>query len=204
MSVQKGHISNVPKNAVVLSESDALDYQLKMVNQWSPSYEMWPLKFGSMYLAATCAATGFIISEQFRGLCLLPKYSRWMVGVPITTFSALGVLLFQSKIITEDVMLNKTSCIPCLQGRSAMLQGFFGSVYPTIILSFGSTLFAQRLNIKLIPQIDKGPSKMLKFCQQMMLQKRNLLTIICGIQVALAFIVTDLQVESVFKLNQRR
>jgi len=140
MSIQKGLSSSVPKNAVVLSESDALDYQLKIINDWSPSYEMWPLKFGSVYLAATSAATGFVISEQFRGLCLLPKYSRLMVGVPIATFSAIGVLLFQSKLITEDIVLAKTPCIPCLQGRSAMLQGFLGSLYPTVLLSFGTAL----------------------------------------------------------------
>lgn len=41
MSIQKGLSSSVPKNAVVLSESDALDYQLKIINDWSPSYEMY-------------------------------------------------------------------------------------------------------------------------------------------------------------------
>jgi len=124
-----------------------------------------------------------------------------MVGLPIATFSALGVLLFHSKLITEDVLLAKTSCIPCLQGRSAMLQGFIGSVYPTFLLCFGNVLFAQRLNSKLIPRVEKEPLKMVKYCQQMMQQKMTILITICLINVVLALIVTDLQIEAMLKLN---
>jgi len=41
---------------------------------------------------------------------------------------------------------------------------------------------------------------MLKICQQMLQQKMTLLTAIFVIHIALAFVVTDLQVESVLKL----
>ena len=41
---------------------------------------------------------------------------------------------------------------------------------------------------------------MLKICQQMLQQKMTLLTTIFVIHIALAFVVTDLQVESVLNL----
>jgi len=82
-----------------------------------------------------------------------------------------------------------------------MLQGFIGSVYPTFLLCFGNVLFAQRLNSKLIPRVEKEPLKMVKYCQQMMQQKMTILITICLINVVLALIVTDLQIEAMLKLN---
>jgi len=42
---------------------------------------------------------------------------------------------------------------------------------------------------------------MVKYCQQMMQQKMTILITICLINVVLALIVTDLQIEAMLKLN---
>lgn len=202
MPILKGSLDNVPKDTVRLSESDAIDYQEKMMDCWEPSYEMWPLKYGSVFLAGACGASVFATSEKFRKLCFLAKYSRLMIGIPTATLTSLGVLLLQSKFVTEDFLLAKTLCTSCVQTRSAMFQGFLGSIYPTFLVSCGSALFAQSLSSNLVPRAVENPSKFIKFCQQMLRQNGTFLAGVCIVQVALAFIVTDLQMESAFKLNR--
>jgi len=49
--------------------------------------------------------------------------------------------------------------------------------------------------------VEKEPLKMVKYCQQMMQQKMTILITICLINVVLALIVTDLQIEAMLKLN---
>ena len=130
MPILKGSLDNVPKDTVRLSESDAIDYQEKMMDCWEPSYEMciktftiniyyllifkfdfvyrWPLKYGSVFLAGACGASVFATSEKFRKLCFLAKYSRLMIGIPTATLTSLGVLLLQSKV--RQLLNEKTVC----------------------------------------------------------------------------------------------
>ncbi|XP_043480356.1 uncharacterized protein LOC122510033 isoform X2 [Leptopilina heterotoma] len=76
MSLQKVdlHRTNVPKNAVLLSEDDAIDYQWKLLRNWPIKSEVWAFKYGISSLIGAAGFTGLYIGRYYRRKLKLQHY----------------------------------------------------------------------------------------------------------------------------------
>ncbi|XP_069705525.1 uncharacterized protein [Periplaneta americana] len=45
---------DVPEGSLRLSEEEAIQYQLKLINGWEPKSDVWPFHFGFGILGAEC------------------------------------------------------------------------------------------------------------------------------------------------------
>lgn len=114
--------------------------------------------------------------------------------------------------------------MPCLQGKSALLVGFFGTIYPVIGSSVGNMMVilskyyffllilfltneflqqAQRMGTTSIPSLTKERLKFFKFWQQLIQKKSSFFAKSLAVNIVLATVVTHYQQKAFFRLNQQ-
>nr|CAH0098527.1 unnamed protein product [Daphnia galeata] len=203
MALRKTKISELPPSAVRLTRQEAIEYQNEAIEQWKPQYQMWPLKYGSFALGTVSSASAVIINEYFRRALFLPKSSLFFIGMPIITVSSLTLTIIHHQLTTSNLLLMNTPCMPCMQGQTALLLGFFGTVYPVLACSFGNMMQAQKLDTTYIPPLIKERKQFLQMCQKMIQKKSNLFTKSLVINVILAVMFTHYQQKAFFRFNQQ-
>lgn len=116
-----------------------------------------------------------------------------------------------------------TPCAPCMQSRTALVMGFFGTLYPILICSAGNMLVrtcqnsfralsAFNLNSLLqqsqmsrtiyLPSLFKEPKKIFQTWQKMVQMKSNLFTGLFVMNIVVAVTVAHLQQKAFYRLNQ--
>ncbi|XP_057381402.1 uncharacterized protein LOC130703955 [Daphnia carinata] len=203
MALRKGTITEIPPGAVRLTPEEAVLYQFDAVKKWKPQSEMWPLMYGSLGVGVTNSLSGVFINECFRRQCLLPKSALFLIGMPIITVSSLAVTFLHHKYVTSDLLLMNSPCMPCVQGRTVLLVGLLGTLYPLIGSSFGSMLQAQRMDTIYLPSLGKETKKFFQTWQQMVQKNNNFLTKVLAVNVIVAVIVAHLQLKAFYRFNQQ-
>ncbi|KAJ4438567.1 hypothetical protein ANN_14514, partial [Periplaneta americana] len=85
---------DVPEGSLRLSEEEAIQYQLKLINGWEPKSDVWPFHFGFGILGAGSALSAMYINSHFRSRLRLHTYGRMSTYLPIVILPSMLSALF--------------------------------------------------------------------------------------------------------------
>lgn len=80
--------------------------------------------------------TAVFINNHYRTRLRLGKFGFIGMYVPNVILPAIITTFYHRAFIQPSILLQKAECPLCLQLRAAAVQGFFGTVYPTILTPF--------------------------------------------------------------------
>ncbi|XP_051155888.1 uncharacterized protein LOC127278287 [Leptopilina boulardi] len=151
MSLQKAdlHRTNIPKNAVLLTESEAVEYQWNKINNWPAQLEVWAFKYGMGSLGTIAGFTALYIGRHHRRKLKLFGYGYISTFLSTVASTSLVTLYFHSKFITSNLLVHKTPCSVCLQTRAMLLQTCTGVIYPLIVSPIICSLVAIKVGIRI-------------------------------------------------------
>lgn len=153
----------VPKDAVILTKSEALRYQWEQVENWKPLSNVWPFYYGSFILGGVAAASGAYINYRFRKLMKMRDFGKVatmtsVIGCPLV----LGTCL-QHQYVASEVLLPTDKCSICLEMRSVLIQNVCAIGYPFILVPISNFMLAIRGQTHRIPYY-KNYKELFRFC----------------------------------------
>ncbi|XP_052851047.1 uncharacterized protein LOC128261404 [Drosophila gunungcola] len=158
MALSRAKTDDLPKDAVVITEDQALKYQWKIITAWDKMGDVWSLRYGPGILSALAAGTGAYINNHYRTKLRLGGHGRLSSYLPIVAVPAIFTMLAHKFFIQRPILLNPLGeCPVCIQVRSAFFQTGLGIVYPTILAPFAAFMFATRCYTYRIPSITESP-----------------------------------------------
>lgn len=96
------------------------------------------MRFSPGILGALGAVTGVLVNNHYRTRLRLGQFGYVSSYVPIVVLPAIMASLFHRTFIQSLILLPKGECPLCLQVRAAAIQGFFGTVYPSLLAPLAS------------------------------------------------------------------
>ncbi|EDW57636.1 uncharacterized protein [Drosophila virilis] len=162
MALSRGKPDQVPADAVVITEDQALQYQWKIITSWDKLGDVWSLRYTPGILSALAAATGAYVNNHYRTRLRLGAHGRLSSYLPIVAVPAIFTMLSHKFFIQRPLLLNPLAeCPVCTQVRSAAFQTALGVVYPTILAPFAAFMFATRCYTYRLPSITESPREVL-------------------------------------------
>ncbi|XP_035893343.1 uncharacterized protein LOC118503775 [Anopheles stephensi] len=203
MALLHKKVSEIPEDAVRLSEEDAIQYFLNLVKDWENKSEVWPIIYTPGLLGTGTVFSGFYINNYYRRVLKLGNYGRFSSYLPAVALPAIMATVFHSTFVVPDVVLRKTPCPVCLQTRAALIQGAFAVAYPMLLVPLSSFMFATRHFTYRLPSITEKPKEVLKLYRKLSGPIMMPITMMLAFNVALAIFLTGKEFESVYKVNFR-
>lgn len=168
MALSHARKEDIPKDAIIVNEEQALAYQWKVISGWGNRWDVWSLRYGPGILGAAAAATGIYVNNHYRRKLKLGNYGKASTYLPIVVIPAIFSVLSHKFLVQRHVILEQhTACPLCLQLRAGAIQGGFGVCYPTILAPFAAFMFATRHYTYRLPSIMKEPLEVFKLWQNM-------------------------------------
>ncbi|KAH8355861.1 uncharacterized protein LOC110183827 [Drosophila serrata] len=204
MALSRAKPGELPKDAVVITEDQALKYQWKIITAWDKVGDVWSLRYAPGILSAMAAATGAYINNHYRTKLRLGGHGRISSYLPIVAVPAIFTMLTHKFFIQRPILLNPLGqCPTCLQVRSAAFQTSLGIVYPTILAPFAAFMFATRCYTYRMPSITENPREVFMLWRKLTRPIVPALgTIIC-VQALITMFLTGLEDKQNFQMMLR-
>ncbi|XP_032682337.1 uncharacterized protein LOC116849360 [Odontomachus brunneus] len=133
MDIIKEQIKHkLPKNAVILTKSEALLTQMSLIANWKPQSEVWSLIHGRGVLGIAASLSAWYINRRFRRILKLRSIGQMLSMITLVPGPAILTTLFHTQIIYDKILLLEMTCPLCLEFRGALIQSFFGLVVPVL------------------------------------------------------------------------
>ncbi|CAG9765164.1 unnamed protein product [Ceutorhynchus assimilis] len=202
MALLKSKTTEIPQDAVVLSEKEAVKYQLDIIKNWPKTSQVFCLKYGPHILAGASLLTGAYYNNYFRRKFMLGHYGRMATYLPICFVPLTLSAILHTELVVKDVLLMKSyTCPVCLQSRAAALQAIIGGIYPLIMAPIGCSVLAVRYVTYDMPYITDSPKQVFNIYSKMLskIQTKTLYWFIA--QAFLASIITHFEVKNLFTIT---
>ncbi|CAG9823258.1 unnamed protein product [Phaedon cochleariae] len=204
MALQRKQLTEIPTDAVVLSELQATDYQMRILNNWTPQSDIFGYKYGTALLGAATMFTGMFINNFFRIKFKLLKYGWISSYLPMCIVpSTLSCLYHQQFVLRDVVLMKHDQCPICLQTRAAAFQAFLGCGLPVLLAPVTSLALVHKYNTYNMPYVTKEPLKVFKVLQSKFTPIKNTLFWIFLGQALLGSLVTYWETGSVHKVYSK-
>ncbi|XP_011197753.1 uncharacterized protein T126a [Bactrocera dorsalis] len=168
MALSHARKEEIPKDAVIISEEQALAYQWSVISGWENRWDVWSLRYGPGILGAMAAATGIYVNNHYRRKLKLGNYGKASTYLPIVVIPAMFSVLSHKFMVQRYVILGQNNDCPlCLQLRAGTLQAGLGVCYPTLLAPFAAFMFATRHYTYRLPSVTKEPLEVFKLWQGM-------------------------------------
>uniref|UniRef100_A0A182QAC0 Transmembrane protein 126A n=1 Tax=Anopheles farauti TaxID=69004 RepID=A0A182QAC0_9DIPT len=201
MALLHKKVSEIPQDAVRLSEEEAVQYFMKLVRGWESKSEVWPIIYTPGLLGGCTVFTGFYINSYYRRVLKLGNYGRLSSYLPAVALPAIMATVFHTTFVTPSVVLRKEPCPVCLQTRAAAIQGGFAVAYPMLLVPLSSFMFASRHFTYRLPSITEKPKEVLNLIRKLSGPIMMPITLMLAFNVALAMFLTGKEFETVYKVN---
>ncbi|KAH8298137.1 hypothetical protein KR018_008016 [Drosophila ironensis] len=204
MALSRARPDQLPRDAVQITEEQALKYQWKIITSWDKLGDVWSLRYAPGIMSAMAAATGAYINNHYRTKLRLGSHGRLSSYLPIVAVPAIFTMLSHKFFIQRPILLNPLGeCPVCIQVRSAALQTGLGVVYPTILAPFAAFMLATRCYTYRMPSLTESPREVLQLWRRMTRPIFPALgTIICA-QALITMYLTGQEDKQNFKLMLR-
>ncbi|KAM7350558.1 uncharacterized protein ACRADG_009117 [Cochliomyia hominivorax] len=158
MALSKARSDEIPKDAVIISEEQALAYQWKIISNWEKLSEVWALRYGPGIMAAFATGTGIFVNNHYRQKLKLGTYGRFSTYLPIVIIPALFTLTTHKLFVQRSILLEPMAeCPTCVQLRAVAFQVGLGAIYPTFLAPMAACMFATRHYTYRLPSITEKP-----------------------------------------------
>ncbi|XP_050669816.1 uncharacterized protein LOC126968748 [Leptidea sinapis] len=195
--------SQIPEDAVVLTEHEATEYVWSIVYNWEPVSDVWALRSGAVCLGVINAVSGAIMNRHYRNKLKLGTYGYFSSVIPLTLMPGSLTALFHRYIVSSDLLLLKNNHCPiCYEVRSGAVQVGLGLVYPMILAPLTSLMLTNKYNTARIPEITQ-PKALLQLVRKMTRPFTGTLAVISIIQVVASSIITYFEVKNSLILHEK-
>ncbi|XP_052871758.1 transmembrane protein 126A [Anopheles cruzii] len=195
--------SQVPQDAVRLSEEEALQYFLKLVKGWEQKGDVWPLRYTASILGVCSAISGFYFNNHYRLALRLGNYGRMSSYLPAVAIPAIMATAFHTAFVQPDVILRREPCPVCTQTRAAIIQGGFSVAYPLLLAPLSSFMFATRHFTYRLPSITEQPIAVLKLFRRLTAPIMMPITVLLACNLAISIALTGQEFQAVHRVNIR-
>ncbi|KAK9873633.1 hypothetical protein WA026_023418 [Henosepilachna vigintioctopunctata] len=203
MALIKANYKEIPKDAIVLSEAEAVNYQLKILFNWKNQWEIFGFKYGGIFLSCGAAITGIYVNNHYRQKVKLHTFGKITSYLPICVIPSILAYFLHFQLIIPDMILQKTACPVCLELRSSAIQATVGCLMPTILAPLSSFALAHKYGTSDIPYIHQEPKKLFQLYRKITKPIGNLLFAIFVGHALLGSAVTYAEFRSINKVNQK-
>ncbi|XP_013101219.1 uncharacterized protein LOC106082987 [Stomoxys calcitrans] len=167
MALSRASKEFIPKDAVVITEEEALTYQWNIISNWEKLSDVWSLRYGPGILAAFATGTGVFVNNHYRNKLRLGSYGRFSTYLPIVVIPAIFTLSCHKFFVQRPILLEPMAqCPTCVQMRAMTFQAGFGVVYPTILAPFAACMFATRHYTYRLPSITQNPMEVFQLIRK--------------------------------------
>nr|XP_026488525.1 uncharacterized protein LOC113395143 [Vanessa tameamea] len=202
MVLMKG--SQIPKDAVVLDEVEAISYVWDVVSKWDSWSDIWALRYGPMVLGAINSVSGVIINNHYRWKLKLGNYGYFSSTLPLTVMPGILTLIFHKHLISTDLLLMKNDTCPvCYEVKSSAIQISMGLLYPMVLAPTSALMLANRYATYRVPHLFEGPKVMFGFLKKHTKPFTGTLGYIALIQLAASAIITYFEMKNTFTLRHK-
>uniref|UniRef100_A0A2M4ARU0 Uncharacterized protein n=1 Tax=Anopheles triannulatus TaxID=58253 RepID=A0A2M4ARU0_9DIPT len=195
--------SEIPADAIRLSEEEAVNYFRRVLSEWEHKGEVWPMLYTPGILGACTVASGFYLNNHFRTALRLGSYGRLSSYLPAVALPAIMASLFHGLFVQPDVILRRNTCPVCIQTRAATIQAGFSIAYPLLLVPLSSFMFATRHFTYRLPSVTEQPKAVLQLFRKIMGPITLPLTLLFSFNVALSIILSGKEFETVHRVNMR-
>ncbi|EDW03664.1 GH11355 [Drosophila grimshawi] len=204
MALSRAKPEQLPKDAVIITEDQALRYQWKIITSWDKIGDVWSLRYTPGILSAMAAATGAYINNHYRTCLRLGANGRLSSYLPIVAVPAIFTMLSHKFFIQRPILLDPLGeCPVCKQVRSAAFQSALGVVYPTILAPFAAFMFATRCYTYRLPSITENPRDVFMLYRKLTRPIIPALSTIIAIQAFVTMYLTGQEEKQNFNLMLR-
>ncbi|XP_005181026.1 uncharacterized protein LOC101888999 [Musca domestica] len=167
MALSRATKEYIPKDAVVITEDEALAYQWNIISKWEKLSDVWSLRYGPGILSAMATGTGIFVNNHYRNKLRLGTYGRFSTYLPIVVIPAIFTLSCHKLFVQRSVLLDPMGeCPTCIQMRAMTFQTAFGVIYPTILAPLSACMFATRHFTYRLPSITENPKEVFQLIRK--------------------------------------
>lgn len=154
----------VPKNAVILTRSEAVSYQWDQIMNWKPALDVWPYTHGLGFLGGIAALSGIFINLKFRKSMKFGSVGGFATLMTTSICPGITASVLQMRFVSEKTFLPSKTCPLCLELRSIGVQNACAIVYPIILVPVSNFMIALRAQTHRIPYY-KNWKDLLLYCK---------------------------------------
>lgn len=193
---------DLPDDAVLLSKSEAIELQWRLVLTWKPRTDAWPFSVGTSLLASVAGLGGFVVNNHYRRKLNLLLYAPLTTFLPLVVVPMALTASMQAWLVGSEILIGNYTCPLCMETRAALLQLGLGMGYPLVLAPFATFYLAAASYRYAVPSITdyKGVYSLYKKVNKRLGTK---LMYLCALQVIGATAITKLQMNSIGKISDK-
>ncbi|CAH2075955.1 unnamed protein product, partial [Iphiclides podalirius] len=196
--------SQIPKDAVVLTEVEAVTYIWEVVDEWNSSSDTWALRYAPAILGAINALSGVLVNTHYRRRLKLGNYGYFSSVIPISVIPGVLTALFHRHTVSTNMLLMKNDGCPlCYETRSGLVQVALGTLYPMVLGPTGALLFANRYLTYRVPDLQEGPKVLFNFLKGHTKPFTGSLAYMVPLQLAASSILTYFEMRNNITLKRK-
>ncbi|KAJ8919120.1 hypothetical protein NQ315_012105 [Exocentrus adspersus] len=204
MALERKRLNEIPSDAVMLSEEDALNYHYKILNNWKNDSDVFAYRYGAIFLGITSSITGVYLNSHFRKKLKLFHYGKIASYLPLCTIPAFAAyLLHQQRIVRNLVLLNERQCPVCLEIRASAFQNFAGLGLPLVLTPIISLGLAHKYGTYNLPLMNHQPLELVKVVGKLAKPIKNVIFGIFIGHALLGSIVTYFEAKSIYNVDHK-
>ncbi|XP_017880247.1 uncharacterized protein LOC108625054 isoform X2 [Ceratina calcarata] len=187
-------LSSNPREWLNVDHYKALKTQHELVDEWEPTREVFPLKYGD-YMVAMCAGiSGVSINSIFRKKMKLQQKGAVFTTFFLTLGPAFVAYICHREYVTNKILLYQARCSLCEELKAVSMISATGFVYPMIVSSAINLAIAGNMGYR-IPYIYEVRELATFFWSVLKPQSRVLAVLLLG-NALIASTVTYKQLRS--------
>ncbi|KAL3278752.1 hypothetical protein HHI36_016280 [Cryptolaemus montrouzieri] len=202
MALVKRKHGNIPEDAVLLSESQALTHQMNILNNWKNAWDVFGFRYSGICLSIAGGLTGIFIHNHYRIKLKLFEFGKLSTYIPVCILPSVLTYFMHVEIIIPDLILKKTECPICVEMRASAIQATLGCILPAVLAPISSLSMAVKYATFDVPYLHKEPLKVFQLYTKMTKPIGNILFAIFVGHALLASAVTYAEANSIYRVNK--
>ncbi|XP_044761106.1 uncharacterized protein LOC123318528 [Coccinella septempunctata] len=203
MALLKSKFSEMPADAVQLTEFEAIQYQTKIMKNWKNKSDVFAFNYATLSLSWAGATTGMYLNNYYRNKLKLHTFGRFISVVPMVILPGFLPYLLHCEMILPDLVLGSTGCPICIEARASCIQAFTGFLLPAALTPLSAFSLSHTRATYDIPYLHKEPMKVFKLYVKLTKPIANVMLAIVLGQMLLASGVTYFEAKSINTVKRK-
>lgn len=202
MALNRAKREAIPSDGVVLTKTEAFQYQSKLMQSWKYKSDTLGYRCGTGLLGGLAAATGVYLNNYYRTKLRIGKYGRITSYLPIVAIPAMCTMAFHVQYVIPGVTL-QTDCPVCIETRAAAIQAALGSIVPTILAPLSAFPLAVQYSTYNLPYVTREPRKVFEVWRKLSKPISNILLLLFVGQAVAGALIAHWEAKSVHTVHRK-
>ncbi|KAL0125238.1 hypothetical protein PUN28_004402 [Cardiocondyla obscurior] len=140
----------------ITPEYDEMLRQTRIIKEWKPQSDVWPLRMGRTILISVATASAMYINHRFRARMKLRSHGTFITMFGIMMGSSSATALSHSEFVLKKIILLDMYCPLCMESKAALIQTFSGLLFPMILTPLANFSISAGSGVYNVPHITEG------------------------------------------------